>query len=567
MGGGGNGEGPIDLGIEGLTDALEVGRGGAATVYRCTQAELGRTVAVKVLRGAVGDPEARMRFQRECIAMGMLSGHPNIVTVYASGFLRDGDPYIVMDYMAGGSLADLVRNHGPLPWAQVLRAGVMIAGALESAHALGVLHRDVKPENVMRSSYGSARLSDFGIARLQGGPETRSQGLTASILHAAPELLDGRPASVQSDLYAVGSTLYQLLAGAPAFLRATDETLLPVMARIAHEPVPDLRLAGVPGEVAAVVEQLMAKDPALRPRSAAEAGHQLQRLQQHFGIPMTEMAVDSLSAADVAALGPGYGPVAAPPVAPSPGHHPAPAPSPGRRRTAVVAGALLLGILGVGAVRALTDGQRSPTPIAARSEASDGATASAVPTTTASSSISESPTETAPVTPDPTDTTAPPSPLMPGRLLRPLQTDASRSAEPGVDAAGNEVTYDSDNVVDGRLDTAWRTPGHGRRQTVTLIFARDVRIRSIGLVPGYAKVDPADGTDRFFQNRRIRRVRYFFEDGTSVDARFAQRPELQFIDVDTVSEYVVVEILRTTAPGDRNFAAISEIEVFGSRRP
>lgn len=559
---------PADLGIDGLTDAVEVGRGGAATVYRCTQAELGRTVAVKVLRGAVGDPDARMRFQRECIAMGMLSGHPNIVTVYSSGFLADGDPYIVMDYMAGGSLAELIEDHGPLPWAQVLRAGVMIAGALESAHASGVLHRDVKPENVMRSSYGSVRLSDFGIARLQGGPETRTTSLTASVLHAAPELLNGQPASVQSDLYAVGSTLHQLLAGVPAFLHATDESLLPVLARIAADPVPNLRPGGVPDDLCALIEQLMAKDPAQRPGSAADVGHRLQQLQRNHHLPVTEMAM--LTNATDPTIGLGPVPVVTASVPPPPPFSPRPEPR-RDRAGAVVAAAIVVALLAGAGVWIFTRRDVPATPVAQTGPTTAETPSDPSPTATGAAPIPSDPDGSEEPTTETQRPSAPDGPEVPPAdppvLLVPLQTDASRTAEPGVDAAGQEVTYDSDNVVDGRLDTAWRTPGSGLRQTVTLIFEQDVRIQSIGLVPGYAKVDPVDGTDRFFQNRRIRRVRYLFEDGTAVEARFAQDPQLQFVDVDTVSEYVVVEILRTTEPGDRNFTAISEIEVHGNPVP
>ena len=569
--------GTRDLGIAGLTGAVEVGRGGFAVVYRCTQPSFGRTVAVKVLRGAVGDDRARMRFQRECLAMGMLSGHPNIVTVYEAGFLPDGDPYIVMDFMGGGSLADVIAQHGPMPAAEVLRSAVMLAGALESAHRSGVLHRDIKPENSMRSSYGSVKLTDFGIARLRGGPETRTEGLTASIPHVAPELLTGAPASVQSDLYAIGSTMFHLLSGETAFIRPTDESLLPALTRITSEPVPDLRQRGVRHEICEVVEQLMAKDPDARPASAEELGRRLQGLQQLFGVPVTEMAVQIVAPADTGIPDPeprqgddGFTrrgiprvpTLTSPPsqVPTQPNYAPAPAAAPaGPNRTPLIAlGALLLlALVGVGVFLATRPGATTGVSIARTSSEVERAS-EAGPT---DPEPSASPVETASASPESSPL---PEPRPPPVVLIPARTDATNTAPPGTDASGETVTYESDNLVDGRLDTAWRTPGSGERVEVTLIFEGPVYVESLGLVPGYAKVDPADGTDRFFQNRRIQRVLYSFSGGQTLEARFNQTPELQYVNVGFVTDYVLVEILETTRPGDRNFAAISEIEVLGS---
>jgi len=182
----------VDLGIDGLEGGVVVGRGGFGVVYRCEQPRFGRTVAVKVLHDALRDERVRARFAAECEAMGRLSGHPNIVTLHDAGVLRSGEPYLVMAFLTGGSLADAIDTTGSLPWQQVLTYGIMLAGALESSHAAGVLHRDVKPENVLLSTYGAVQLSDFGIARLRGSTMSATPSVTASIVHAAPELLAGR---------------------------------------------------------------------------------------------------------------------------------------------------------------------------------------------------------------------------------------------------------------------------------------------------------------------------------------------------------------------------------------
>jgi tRNA A-37 threonylcarbamoyl transferase component Bud32 len=283
-----------ELGIPELVDAVEIGHGGFGTVYRARQPSLSRSVAVKVLRETVRDEKVRMRFERECKAMGMLSGHPNIVTVYGSGFTDRGQPYIIMDFHGEGSLAERVEREGPLPWQEVLELGVLLAGALETAHQAGILHRDLKPENVLVSSYGDPKLGDFGIARLKGGPETKATDtLTASIAHVAPELLGGAQPSVASDVYALGSTLFSLLAGQSAFLRDTDESLVPALARISMEPPPDLRHFGVPEPLARTIEQALAKDPAGRFDSAEAFGRALQNTQSLVGLAMTRLPVQA----------------------------------------------------------------------------------------------------------------------------------------------------------------------------------------------------------------------------------------------------------------------------------
>ncbi len=137
---------PVDLGIPGLTDARLLGRGGFGTVYAATEPEFGRTVAVKILRERLDDEAVRRAFTRECQAMGALSGHPHIVTVHRGGATAGGAPYIVMDLMSGGSLADRVKT-GPLPWAEVLETGILLASALEPAHRRGILHLDLTPAN------------------------------------------------------------------------------------------------------------------------------------------------------------------------------------------------------------------------------------------------------------------------------------------------------------------------------------------------------------------------------------------------------------------------------------
>ena len=165
----------IDLGVPGCEHAVEIGRGGFGAVYRAWQPEFGRTVAVKVLGQAGIEGEARRRLARELRAMGALSGHPHIVTVHSAGFTGMGNPYLVMGFEPSGTLADRLRRSGPMPWEEAVLAGIRISGALETAHRAGLLHRDVKPENVLLSAFGEPKLADFGVAQLQGAAATTAR--------------------------------------------------------------------------------------------------------------------------------------------------------------------------------------------------------------------------------------------------------------------------------------------------------------------------------------------------------------------------------------------------------
>lgn len=223
--------------------------------------------------------------------MGTLASHPNIITVHGSGFTERGQPYILMEFTPNGALADRLEQGEPLPWSEVLEIGVKMAGALETAHRSGVLHRDVKPENILVSTYGEPQLADFGIARLQGSEETKTDTLTASIAHVSPELLAGDRPSALSDVYALGSTLFMLLTGSPAFIHDTDQSIVPALTRITAEPVPDLRGAGVPARVCDVIERLMAKDTGERLPTAEAAGRALQGSQRQLGQPVTAVTI------------------------------------------------------------------------------------------------------------------------------------------------------------------------------------------------------------------------------------------------------------------------------------
>jgi len=275
--------------VPGYSGLERVGQGGFSVVYRAHQEHLQRSVALKVLLLDVADDRELRRFRRECQLTGQLTGHPNIVTVLDTGTTRSGRPYVAMEYFAGGSLGDRLARTGPLPVDEVLRVGVKIAGALAAAHGAGILHRDVKPQNVLVSRYGEPALADFGIATLAGSVDVSARPDALTPYHAAPEILEGRPPSVASDVYSLGSTLYQLLAGRPAHQRTEGGGIAPLLLRILNEAPPDIARADVPAEVMAAVRQAMARNPEERFPDALAFAERLRAIQRERGLPVTEL--------------------------------------------------------------------------------------------------------------------------------------------------------------------------------------------------------------------------------------------------------------------------------------
>lgn len=315
---GGSGDpGPAEE-LDGFTDLVEVGRGGDSVVYRATQTSLNRDVAIKVLR--VDDDERVARFRREIdITVGLGRAHPNIVTVLATGITASGRPAIVMDYFEGGTLHDRLKQHGPLTAEEVSRIGAVLADALSFAHERGVLHRDVKPQNVLVLPT-SWVLADFGIARLADSEHTTSVE-TFTYRHAAPQILDGQPPTAADDLWSLGSTLYTLLDGRPPFASddPDEDSALAYLRRARTEPHRPLTVPGAEA-VGAVIERCLAKDLDDRWSSAAELREAFAALRTSAWEPGSVVPVREATAPRPA---PAHTPPpapkhAAPPVTPQP---------------------------------------------------------------------------------------------------------------------------------------------------------------------------------------------------------------------------------------------------------
>ncbi|WP_155370288.1 protein kinase domain-containing protein [Catellatospora vulcania] len=256
--------------IDGYHDLVRIGHGGFSVVYRAHQEVFEREVAVKVLM--VGSDEAlRRRFLREVKLTAQLSSHPHVVTILDAGMTASGRPYLATELYEHGSLHERVREQGRLAPDEVVRIGVKIAGALAAAHEAGMVHRDVKPSNILISRYGEPVLADFGVAWLLDGHSSATMLDVFSPHHVAPETVNGGRPGPASDVYALGSTMYHLLRGSAPYSGEGDDAIAAVLWRTVHDPVPHLDLPESPG-LADVLTTAMAKDPAQRyPHGAAFA--------------------------------------------------------------------------------------------------------------------------------------------------------------------------------------------------------------------------------------------------------------------------------------------------------
>jgi eukaryotic-like serine/threonine-protein kinase len=252
-----------------------LGHGGMATVYLARDEELDRAVAVKLLAENLADDASfRKRFLREARLAARLS-HPNVVSVYDAGETEDGRPYIVMEHVEGVTLADLLRERGRLPAAEAVGLAVQACRGLAHAHAAGLVHRDVKPQNLLLRSDGTLKVADFGIARAaETTALTQAGTVLGTAAYLSPEQATGEEVTSAADVYSLGAVLYELLTGRQPYEFDSLVDLAEQQAQGSIAPVSELA-PEVPRHVEDAVMRSLARNPAYRPPSAEALAREL----------------------------------------------------------------------------------------------------------------------------------------------------------------------------------------------------------------------------------------------------------------------------------------------------
>ena len=393
--------------IPGIVLGDRIGGGGTADVYEGHEAELGRHVAVKILRGDLTEDGLR-RFQREQAIMGRLSGHADIVGVYRAGVTTTGHAFLVMPRLRH-SLGDELKRGQRIEVSAAVADMERIARAVHLVHTNGVLHRDIKPANVLRSNTGAPLVTDFGISELIADTRQSDGGVTLTPAYAAPEVLEGAEATVASDVYSLGATLYALLAGCPAFgEQARSLGLWQLAHHLRTVPIPPLPV-DIPERVRVAIQRAM--NPTSYERFASA---------QDFALALSHLEGRQPGPTQTITRPPPTSPQVVPP----------PAPGEGRSQTrqrALLVGVLALVLGGAAAlVAVLNRGGGGADPIASdtavvRAPAEDLAPGGEAPTP-------------APTTPVPTQTPAPSLDLSPGAVDSPGAPDPSGPLIPTVTA-------------------------------------------------------------------------------------------------------------------------------------
>ncbi len=494
----------IGTNVAGYAIESVLGHGAMGVVYVARQDSPARRVALKLIAPAfAGDEVFRRRFLREATAAAAIE-HPHILPVYAAGE-SNGILFMAMRLVDGQDLGQILRGSNELSLERVARIIRQIGEALDAAHARGLVHRDVKPGNVLVTSQPDGEdadfcyLTDFGVSTWTASSAatiTMTGQMVGTASYVAPEQIDGGTVDGRADLYSLGCVLYECLTGRPPFSGRQAAAIL--YAHLHEEPPPPSSIRpDLPAGVDDVTTRALKKAPGERYASCRELTHDLDGA----------LAGTNSARAKV-------------PLATAPGR--ASTRGSVRRSTwavvAVVATAIIVAVAG-GAFLAMRD--RGPAP-------------------SASSSVAA-----------------------PSLIREGVQVTASSTAPSSTDAAGNPVTYVPANVIDGNVQTAWRTPGDGHGQWVTLIFDNPIDVVRIGLIPGYAKTDPQTGANRFLQDRIIKAVAYQLPGLPNTTQTFEPLPVPQFVPLRATTSQITVKIIATTAAGGLDYTAISEIYVYG----
>jgi serine/threonine-protein kinase len=508
----------------------QLGAGAAAEVWRATDQRLGRTVAIKILRPQyVSDAEARERFEREARAAAGLT-HPNVVDVYDYGATGD-TVFIAMQYVDGEDLKRYIAERGRLVGPDAARIALAVCQGLEAAHTHGVIHRDIKPQNILIDRNGIVRITDFGVAKALSGPNLTQQGMTyGTAAYLSPEQATGQPVSPASDVYALGIVLYEMLCGHPPF---QGDNAAAVAYQQVYQPAPSVQACNptVPDALAAIVARTLEKTPALRYPTAAALAAALNAYLANAQ-RTTPPYVSVVPAQPAPVLATPYGPEPLPPSspqtaptplvplvdaapAPAPVVPPAPAgPAPAYQPTASIAAppaapaisaagarrggfapwmalpilALLLLACGFGAMQTgllnvqLGATSAPPTPVLTR-VAGGGAepTATGVDAPTATIAAPAPPTDTAPPAPVPPTDTALAAPVPPTDTAPP----APAATEPPPAPATEPPVAPPATSTGSRGNPVFPTP------TVPLANGRTVTLEDVAFVGAYRYQPPS----------------------------------------------------------------------------
>ena len=276
-----------------------LGSGGMGEVYRARDTRLNRQVAIKFLANAIADPLAISRFQQEALTASSLN-HPHILTVFESGEI-DGKPYLVAELVDGGTLNEWVHRE-TRTWKQIVDLLVGVADGLAVAHAAGILHRDIKPDNILVTKSGYAKLADFGLAKLDTPTADRSRAITVqgtrhgvivgTIAYMSPEQAGAKPLDARSDVFSFGIVMYELLAGRRPFGGASDLEVLQQILHGSPQSLPET----IPPPLRAIVEKSLERDPADRYQSMREMVVDLRRVARQRSDALTTAASTSSDA-------------------------------------------------------------------------------------------------------------------------------------------------------------------------------------------------------------------------------------------------------------------------------
>ena len=472
----------------------ELGRGAMAVVWRGFDPRLEREVAIKEPVIAAGTSEEAaaelaVRFVREGMAVAKLN-HPGIVTIHAAD-IYEGRPAIVMELIDGETLSSILKG-GSLSANSAAAILDQLLDAVGYAHSRGVIHRDIKPDNVFLTRDGRVKLADFGIAHLGTGAILTQHGTVMGTPgYMAPEQVTGEPVDARADIFAIGVLAYEMLAGQNPFGATEGAASTTVMYRIVHEeppPLPHGVFAGVPSDLASVIAVALAKNPDERFADASTFRAALA------GAP-------SAQTAPTRAVG-ATGPVVAP-AQPTQSHE--------RSRSTSWLPYVVLALIGIVAMVALA--ATSGSPPAMRGPA-------AVTTTAAGGVDAPSATEAS----EPTVVEA----------ASPTPVDISDLAS--IKATSTNPEYTVYALIDNDLSTCWAEGELGKRdygigEGVTFRFPRSVVITKIRIVPGYQKMGGAgsDRWDRWYANGRVKRATFEFSGGETVTRTFADRKGYQTV--------------------------------------